>query len=382
MSNIPRPTAEMQLAFLTKLQRLFAEGDFTATYKFALLIALADLAVELGTDDGRDLTLNTREIGQRFIQLYWNHVTPYGIGRSGTQSEVLIQNAGTQAAVVSAIAEFRCRVPASSLRVAERHPSYSSLVSAVTRTVSAQPLTYLQNFGGKTDRFLYERTSAGKIRLNAGVPYCLRRFQPLIQQLARSHWISHIKGNRQNRPILGDVDDLEEFLFITSRQSLVTLGERLRLVDGARCFYCGIGLNSADVDHFIPFALYPRDLAQNFVLAHPSCNRSKSDMLAAKRHLENWLQRLEKRSDDLAEVSMDLGFPAEPDICRRVACWGYGSAIAGGSVAWVAPNSFETVDQSYLQCFETCSNSSRTLSSSASGWPLSEGPSLRGRADA
>ena len=29
-----------------KLRRLFAEGDFTATHKFALIIALADLAVE------------------------------------------------------------------------------------------------------------------------------------------------------------------------------------------------------------------------------------------------------------------------------------------------------------------------------------------------
>ena len=27
----PPPSAEQQLAFLTKLQRLFAEGDFTAT---------------------------------------------------------------------------------------------------------------------------------------------------------------------------------------------------------------------------------------------------------------------------------------------------------------------------------------------------------------
>ena len=49
------PSADQQLAFLTKLQRLFAEGDFTATYKFALLIALSDLAVELGADDGAEL---------------------------------------------------------------------------------------------------------------------------------------------------------------------------------------------------------------------------------------------------------------------------------------------------------------------------------------
>jgi hypothetical protein len=95
VNSVLPPTADVQLAFLAKLQRLFAEGDFTATsarndhsivlsltrrscssYKFALLIALADLAVELGTDDGRDFTLSTRKIAERFIDLYWKQATP------------------------------------------------------------------------------------------------------------------------------------------------------------------------------------------------------------------------------------------------------------------------------------------------------------------
>jgi hypothetical protein len=33
-----------EISFLRKLQRLLAEGDFVATYKFALLKALADCA--------------------------------------------------------------------------------------------------------------------------------------------------------------------------------------------------------------------------------------------------------------------------------------------------------------------------------------------------
>jgi hypothetical protein len=35
-----------EVTFLRKLQRLLEEGDFVATYKFALLQALADLSVE------------------------------------------------------------------------------------------------------------------------------------------------------------------------------------------------------------------------------------------------------------------------------------------------------------------------------------------------
>ena len=57
-----KPSPDVQLVFLSKLQRFFAEGDFTATYKFALLISLADLAVELGDDSGAALELGHRGI--------------------------------------------------------------------------------------------------------------------------------------------------------------------------------------------------------------------------------------------------------------------------------------------------------------------------------
>jgi hypothetical protein len=49
----------------------------------------------------------------------------------------------------------------------------------------------------------------------------------------------------------------------------------------------------------VPFSLYPRDLAHNFVLAHAKCNRSKSDSLAGRAHLQRWLERLVKQADTL-----------------------------------------------------------------------------------
>jgi 5-methylcytosine-specific restriction endonuclease McrA len=347
----PPPSADAQLMFLSKLQRLFAEGDFTATYKHALLIALADLAVEVGCDDGQELTLATRQIAERFIQLYWHQSVPYGTGRPGSVAGVLVQNNGSQAAVVSAITDFRTRFSVASPQQALAIPEFKKLVSVVAQTVSAQPLTYLQNFGGGTDEFIFERAGPGKVRLKLGVTYCLRRFQPLVQQLARSHWISHLKSNRRNHGILGDADDLEIFLFSTSRQSLSLLGEGLRRIDGINCFYCGHGMSTFDVDHFVPFSQYPRDLAHNFVLAHPGCNRSKSDMLAGRPHLERWLERLVRRADDVAEVGLHAGMVGEADVSRRVATWGYTNAAASGSKAWLESSKFEVIDGTYLRCF-------------------------------
>jgi 5-methylcytosine-specific restriction endonuclease McrA len=348
MAALPVPTAEVQLAFLSKLQRLFAEGDFTATYKFALLIALSDLAVELGSDDGAELPLSIQQIADRFVQLYWRHALPYGTGRPDTQVGVLVQNLGVQAAVLSSIAAFRASSGATTLTQARTMPTYKALVTKVAGVVSAQPLTYLQNFGGVTDPFLYERTGPGVIQLKPNVAYCLRRFHPLVQQLARTHWVEHVKTNRRNHSILGDAGDLEDFLFGISRQSLAIIGTGLRKLEGMRCFYCGQSMQAADVDHFIPFALYPRDLVHNFVLAHPSCNRSKSDSLASKTHLDRWLQRLTKQSTQLSEIGASAGVAVDGRTLHRVAAWGYANAQAAGGRAWIKAASYEAIGVDHL----------------------------------
>ena len=200
------PASEEQLAFLSKLQRLFAEGDFTATYKFALLISMADLAVEVGHDDDRPLSLSHRQLAGKFIELYWQQTMPYSQGRG--EPGVLSQNNGAQAAIISAIASFRTKHPTATLQSACRLQGFHELRRKVAETVADQPVRYLQNLGGKTDAFLFER-ERGAIVLKAGVTYCLRRFQPLVQQLARSRWVDHIKGNRRNLPVIGDQGDLE-----------------------------------------------------------------------------------------------------------------------------------------------------------------------------
>jgi hypothetical protein len=66
-----------ELEFLRKLQRLLNEGDFTATYKFALLNALADLSLERSTDVDGSLRLSLSAIAEKFIEYYWRQARPY-----------------------------------------------------------------------------------------------------------------------------------------------------------------------------------------------------------------------------------------------------------------------------------------------------------------
>ena len=331
---------EFQLAFLNKIQRLFAEGDFTASYKYALLIAIADIAVKSGRDDDQPLTIPHRRLGQKFVELYWQQAAPFRDGG------VLIQNNGVQAAVISNIAQFRSQTQASSVNAARSAVGFKSLLTKVTRIVVDKPVFHIQNLGGIRDQFLFE-SGIDSITLLPGVTFCLRRFQPLIQQLARSHWIDHIKRNKQNIALLGQDNDLEAFLFETSRQSLVIVQTELRKIS-SKCFYCGSSVSEAEVDHFIPHSLYPRDLAHNFVLAHPSCNRSKSDTLAAKAHLHRWLEFVHSNADDLSQIGYDAGIMADEESMNSVARWGYANAVAGGAQGWIKSAQYEPIDKSYL----------------------------------
>jgi hypothetical protein len=63
------PSPEHQIEFLSQMQRLLSEGLFVAAYKYALLMALADLCVEQGQDDDGSLQISTqRSNGELFQQ--------------------------------------------------------------------------------------------------------------------------------------------------------------------------------------------------------------------------------------------------------------------------------------------------------------------------
>jgi hypothetical protein len=92
--------------FLRQLQRLPDEGSFVASYKYALLHAIADLCVLRGDDSGAPLTLATTELADQFVRLYWRQVAPFP-GAEAT--EPLKQNTGRQAAVVRVVKEALAR---------------------------------------------------------------------------------------------------------------------------------------------------------------------------------------------------------------------------------------------------------------------------------
>jgi 5-methylcytosine-specific restriction endonuclease McrA len=330
--NAPVPCAADQLAFLDHIQRLFEEGEFVATYKFALLLAITELAVEQGTDSAGELDLPYDAIADKFLELYWPQVAPY---TAGGRAGVLVQNTGRQAATVTLLHAIRSRY--GTLPKARASHDWLATVRKTVALLKEMPLWRLQTLRRQQVNFLYIAGSDDGIQLLPGVMHNLRRFHGLLQQLARSAWISHLRANPKNVPIIGEASDLEQMLFGTDRACLAVARPILREIQADTCFYCGAGLrNTGEVDHFIPWARYPRDLGHNFVLAHKACNNDKRDLLAATTHLARWRTRNAAHSATLVN---ELGgqFVCDEPTMLRVAQWSYSHAYATSAQSWLGP---------------------------------------------
>ena len=142
-----------ELEFLRKLQRLLAEGDFVATYKLALLNALADLSVEDELDRDGSFRVPIDAIATKFIEYYWPQARPYRAGDGA--GFVLLQNAGTQAAVINALTAMQGQH--ATLAATRGARGWRALVRDVGRTVVTMPLWKLQTVGSERDEFLYRQ---------------------------------------------------------------------------------------------------------------------------------------------------------------------------------------------------------------------------------
>jgi 5-methylcytosine-specific restriction endonuclease McrA len=349
MMTMP-PTPEEQVLFLRNIQRLLVEGQFTASYKFALLLAIADLCVLNGDDSGAALDLNVRDIAERFIEQYWQQCRPFQLGNQ-SNGLILQQNTGRQAAVISKIIKAQDDFGGSLAKLKLTAPDlWRSLTGAVKRVVNEMPLWKLQTVGSERVDFLYENldTTTKTITLKPGVAFCFRSFYGLMRDLIQGAWVRFVQ--RLNAHSLGNITDLGTFLFDQERSSLDAYKSILIDVQERQCFYCHKDLRQGmDVDHFIPWSRYPTDLGNNFVLAHPRCNNAKSDYLAADQHLYSWAERNRTRSEELAQRLQNAALPFDSLASRRITEWAYEQVANANGQVWLNDAVFQHLGSTWRE---------------------------------
>ena len=336
------PTPHEQLVFLRNIQRLLREGDFVTTYKFALLHAIADLSVTRGSDNKVPLELSTLQIAERMIELYWGQAMPFPV--PGAQLPITLQqntNPVEQASILRHLAKKQHEFGPSLARFQNDSLEWNRLTRDVDVVVRKMPLWKLQRMGGEIVDFLYENVGAGStITLRPGVASCFRQFHGIVIELVQSAWLRYVR--RYNLTSLNEVADLEKFLFGDARSGLIRYVPMLRDIQKDLCFYCGGQFNSAwDVDHFIPFSRFSVDLGHNFVLAHPACNRQKSDHIAAERHLAAWIDRNTTGEAMIRDALGTIGVHHDLGASVRVARWAYTQIADSGGRVWVQGRTFE-----------------------------------------
>jgi hypothetical protein len=95
------------IGFAEKLLELLEEGRYTATYKYAVLLALLDLSLECTEQSGAPPdSFTTRQLTEKIIEIYWRQTSPFAGDGLAT---ILRQNRGGQAEIVTLILRFRSR---------------------------------------------------------------------------------------------------------------------------------------------------------------------------------------------------------------------------------------------------------------------------------
>ena len=300
--------ADDALAFGERLIALLDGGRFTATYKYAVLLALVD-ECRAGVDAaGRAPgVLSGKRVGRRVFELYWPQARPLGDHR--------VRQSTRRNDVVAKI-EARKRELALSpgLPLAEarrRHPAaIAALERDVVTTVIRMPLPKLQRFGwggqAVEHRFIYDfgwpdEVSPGRVQradfddrlhLRPGAEHWLVRMAGLIRPLVQQRWAAFTA--ERNADHLEEAQ-LEAFLFGAQRRSLAPVRDPLLDAQEGACFYCGQPVvTGAEVDHFVPWAKHPDDGLHNLVVAHAPCNNRKRDALpAVAPHLQRWSHRFD-----------------------------------------------------------------------------------------
>ncbi len=333
-------TADSEIRFLRRLQRLLEEGQFTSTYKFALLQALADLSVERDADLDGSLRLPIAAIAEKFIEYYWRQLPPFRADAGAASAGTLLQNTDRQAAILQLLAHARSRYDGMLAAARQDSDRFDSLRTRVARVIRQMPLWKLQTIGRQNEEFLYRREDYRQaddtIRLLAGVAGSFRSFHGLVTHLVRGAWVEQIRRIPANRQVLGEATTLPDFLFGTNRAALSGYRNILHDHQGGRCFYCDRRVaRNGDLDHFIAWSRYPVDLGHNFVFTHSECNRAKRDYLAHPAHLQRWAEQNLDHGEALSGFFADAKLPHDIHRSRQVAVWAYEQGERSSAHVWL-----------------------------------------------
>ncbi len=178
-----KPNEKLQLEFISFIQRILSEGDFVATYKYALLNAIADICIEkLYVSANESLKIEHSLLAEKLLQLYWHHAMPFSEHKSGSDA-LLKQNAGAQSKVITVLYECQQNNIRNLVQL-KRSSHWLESYRAALNTLKTGPLWRLQILAKQEECFLYPHNKKlNYIELKPGMLFTI---EPMVN-LGRPH---------------------------------------------------------------------------------------------------------------------------------------------------------------------------------------------------
>ena len=332
---------------------MLEDGKFSATYKYAVFLALTDLCIEQGAPDDQPPAFTTRQVARRVLDIYWSHA------REFPKKGVLRQASSGAHRIVKWVDAFRSGhsiddlVP---LRSVEGKPGFKALLDKVEAKLIEDPIPRLQVLQGRPLPFLYRcpwtlpidrkvvrrmvhegRGPSNVLQLEPGVAEGLIRLNGVLRPLIQREWarrVAQLNGFKEA--------DVHEFLFDSPRVDTAPLRSHLRSIQSGRCFFCEERLDgTVHVDHFLPRARYADDSIDNLVLSDSTCNSAKKALLPSAAHVRNWAARF--ADPRLDEVVSATGWSRDRSVSISVATALY-RRLPEGTRLWHARTESTSID--------------------------------------
>lgn len=137
----------------------------------------------------------------------------------------------------------------------------------------------------------------------------LARLAGLLKPALEIMWVEDVR--RMNKFLDAEVPDVAGHLFGRERTALAAVRGPFKDAFGAHCFYCNTHLPVDNpIDHVLPWSLVGIDGLTNLVLACTRCNSDKAGALPAVEIIDRVLDR---DSDVLEQIAVDIAWPTQHD---------------------------------------------------------------------
>lgn len=341
-SSLPSPHQSDGLVRINPVQgvsQILLRASMSGTNKLGLLLVLFDLAPSRMKDN---TPISRNELTNQYLRIHWQHARPYRrrrLRQSHGNSSQHNKNSTTDTVAMAEIHRLRRRILRNHRSLANRplevvlnhmrrYPGCYMKLSlefdkarlAIDDALWRNPVRKLHTFDRTSIPFIYT-VQGDSLQFIAGVPRQLTEAAPVLRPLVELRFVE-VVTRLNRRGATSREHSIYAHLFGTQRSMpSPPMKKKLRSSQGDKCLYTGVEFDENTplaADHVIPWWLHPVSDIQNFVVTLTDVNRKKGGWLLGPSLVEDWVEYILNKSQDLRKIGDDHRWPSSLQNVKNV----------------------------------------------------------------